>query len=244
MLSAAGVRAVKSHQTDVILRAPDAVFRIWHFREQIEIEAASVFQKLGQHLSVLWGKDDHVAQLAFLASSDELRHQKLCRAILNHSPVEIAPARSGLDIALGPRNLPLRERALYAAVAMGCVTETLSSALLLEMQRRASPGIIKDTVHSILKDEITHARIGWAELARAKRYGAIDWLNDYLNSMVAAAFASDIEPMLNPEGKNLDLSEFGILRRNDALTIMKKAVSEVIIPGLEAFGLKTNDLSP
>lgn len=223
--------------TEKWLNVPSAVFRTWHFREQIEVEAASVFYVLGQHLSVLWGADDPVTKLAFSAQQDELRHQKLCRAILEYATTPYGPVKDPSTSILGPLHLSTRERALYMAVAMGCVTETLSSALLLEMQRRAKVGIIKDTIHSILRDEINHARIGWAELSRAEQHHNIDWLNDHLTSMLSVAFASDIEPMLNQDSSDLDLSPFGILRRSEAIAIMKRAVTEVITPGLKRYGL-------
>lgn len=234
-MCAAGEQVAKWPVRNNLSHAPDAVFRIWRFREQIEVEAAGVFNSLGLHLSRLRGPLDPVTKLAFKARDDERHHQKLCQAILEKGSYRFAPVDDVPVIALGPHNLPLREQVLYAAVAMGCVTETLSSALLLEMQRRAEPGIIKDTVHTILRDEITHARIGWAELARAKAQGAVDWLNDYLSAMINTAIASDIEPMVATDPG--DLTAFGILSRKEALAIMNKAVEDVIKPGLKKYGL-------
>lgn len=226
------------NNSNITLLVPEAAFRIWHFRERIEIEAAFVFGKLAEHLSGIWGAEDHVATLALEAQQDELRHQQLCRAILNLSEQPYAlPSLPPAPIVLGPKHLNPRQRGLYAAVAMGCVTESLSTALLLQMHKRACDGIFKDTVHAILKDEVNHARIGWAELARAQRYENIDWLSKYIPAMIHAAIADDIVPMVQNHGDERDLSAYGILLREEAKAIMNDTIQNVIAPGLKLYGI-------
>lgn len=217
--------------------APEEVFRIWHYREKIEVEAAQVFFDLGKNMASLWGLHDPVAALAFQAQEDELRHQRLCRDILDHSEISFEHVRLQSDTILGIPGQSLEDRVLYAAVAMGCITETLSTALLMTMYKRAQPDIIKKTVHSILKDEVNHARIGWAELSRASARRDISWLSAHTETMLATALATDINPMVKTKNNDLDLSAYGILNHQEAQAIMKEAIEGTIIPGLEKYGL-------
>lgn len=235
--NAAGALVVAMNRDDVLLNAPEAVFRIWHFREKIEVEAASIFGYLGKYLSALCGDDYPLAILALKAQADELRHKQLCRAIVECSNKDYPLVPLTMNITLGPQDLSIEQRVLYTAVAMGCVTETLSTALLLQMHKRANAGIIKDTVHSILKDEVNHARIGWGEIARVHGTRDITWLNKHIPAMITTALASDIAPMLNEHGQEVDLSIYGILTRKEAKLIMQEAIESTIYPGLKKYGL-------
>ncbi|MBI1861729.1 MAG: ferritin-like domain-containing protein [Deltaproteobacteria bacterium] len=215
---------------DSLATAPDGVFTVWRRRERVEWEAAHLFEALGQTISRLRGKDDPVSSLSLRAASDERRHAALCQEILSHRSAhhtQHAPSGDGL---LGPTNLSLDKRVLYTAVAMGCVTETLSTALLLQIQRRAKSPLIKRVVHEILEDEILHGRIGWAELAHARLKGSVNWLAPHLADMIATAIQEEAKPF----SKGPDLSEWGILPRADALAIMRETVASVIEPGLRS----------
>jgi hypothetical protein len=105
------------------------------------------------------------------------------------------------------------------------------------MQNRAGSRIIKDTVHDILEDEISHSRIGWAYLAFESNHSEIAWVGNYIPAMIKEAMQSDIPSMVAPLKTTADLSTWGILPRNEALTIMKNTVDEVILPGLKVYGV-------
>jgi hypothetical protein len=234
----AGEPVVMSDPKSQLSEAPEAVFRLWHFREQIEVEAAQIFGFLAERIAALYSPNDPIAVLCLKAQEDELRHRALCRAILGYSNQYYPPVFSAPTVILGPQYLSNEDRILYTAVAIGCVTETLSTALLIEMRKRAEPGVVKNTIHSILTDEITHARIGWAEISRVvKRQKKITWLNEHIPHMIQAALASDIAPMIDATGEEVDLSTFGILTRREAKTIMQNAIQTILEPGLKNYGL-------
>lgn len=215
--------------------APDAVFDIWRNREGIEIEAAIIFKQLGHDLQELYGKDDLTALLSLKSSDDELRHAVRCQEILAHHEGHDYPALvPDFKIQFGPKYLTNKQRVLYMALGVCCITETLSTALLIEMHERAFSGIIRNTIHEILVDEVDHARIGWAELSRQARVSDISWLKEYLPTLVEEAFTSDIAPMLK---QNDDLSIWGILSPKDARPIMESTLEKVIYPGLKQFGI-------
>jgi hypothetical protein len=230
-----------------LAEAPDSVFRIWSLRQRIEIEAAGLFAQLGRDLTTLRGPDDEVKKMAEAASRDEYQHADLCQAILDegtHSYNTVV-TRANLNSAppnqatyLGPLDATLENRVLYTCVALGCVTETLSTALLTDMRDKAETGIIKDTVHKILVDEISHSRIGWAELARASEERNLSWLAQFIPDMIGEALNTDIGPMLSREEKHLDLSRWGILSPARAHDLMNDTVNTVIRPGLKHFGIK------
>lgn len=229
-----------------------AVAAIWWHREAIEHEAAALFEELAG-LFRQSGAPAELIALATQAAADEREHAVLCRAIISQTGVELPPRSRAASPPLGPASLSPRERAVYAAVAVSCVTETLSAALLLAMREQAEPMLIKETVHRILKDEVAHSRLGWALLAHeAERAGkaSLGWLAPHLPDMVAEAVATDVDPMSEAGlamGKaeatpRLDLSAYGILRRERVAEVVCEAIETVIVPGLESFGIDASAL--
>jgi len=213
-------------------RAHAAAF--WFQRERIEVEAASVFADLAEQL------EGSVSRASSDASSDELRHADMCRELVEglapgvHPPV----ARARRRILLAPHSLPPARRGLYGAVALGCVTESLSVALLMEIQGRATDGKVAETAHAILKDEIRHSRFGWGALARAHSGGDISWLVPHLPAMIAGALAEETEtssPSLAPSGS---LEGYGILSPARAREVCMSALTDIVVPGFAHFGLE------
>lgn len=237
-LAVVGEPAVAANDQN-LLQAPDAVFRIWRNRERIEYEAASVFQQLGQKLLVLYGQEDPISKLSFKAYEDEIRHANRCIEILSHSPVPLKAVNKNIVVSLGPKEWSVADQVLYASVAMGCITESLSAALLTNMHKKAGPGLIKEVVHEILVDEVSHGRIGWAELSRVAEGRDISWLSQHLPAMFSEAIASDVSPMLGLEKEDQDYSQWGILKPSFAKDIMIETMETVILPGLQHFGVNT-----
>ncbi len=216
---------------------PAPVLRVWQNREKIELEAAAVFSTLAKDLVEIRGENDPVAILARDASTDELRHAQLCRDILE---IKEKPRPLDFNVQLGPLHLTSQQRVIYACLAMSCITETLSTALLFEMQRKAQHKIIRKTVREILKDEINHSRIGWAELARSTGNQDLQWLKKYIPRMIQEALRSEIRPMLSfAEGKE-DYSEWGVLTPSKSKELMSDTISSVVLPGLKNFGIDIN----
>jgi hypothetical protein len=223
------------------VQIPDRVFQIWNHRKKIEFEAAHLFTNLGQGMRGVWGEHDPIAALCFKSAEDELRHVKRCQMILELGSKDLPPLQPELIPFLGPRELSPSNQILYTSVALGCVTETLSTALLLRMHQVAQDGIIKETIHEILEDEITHSRIGWAELARASQQRDVSWLKPYIKEMIHVAIRGDVQPMtaISPH-KNL--SSWGILPFMEAKTIMDATIQDVVLPGLGRYLSSLDDL--
>ena len=240
-LSAAGEQAAMTdHSTPEII--PQYVFRIWNHRHRIEIEAAHLFHHLGEEMGKVWGLQDPIVQLCFQSANDELRHAERCQQILDLSSKPIKKEIPDTHLVLGPQHHEIHDRVLYACVAMGCVTETLSTALLLRMRQCAQHSLIKEIIHEILEDEINHSRIGWAEIARYSQTKDPSWLSPSIEKMIQAALQTDIEPMINPQNQ-IDLSPWGILTAKESREITSETIKSVIIPGLRNYiplNLETN----
>jgi hypothetical protein len=240
-LLAAGALLVTKF-SDSLSDAPDAVFRVWRYRLRIEFEASALFDFLSEDLKRLYGPVDLGASFAKTAADDELRHAERCRQILAHAQAPLPELTPSAVDYLGPRAASLQDRVLYTSVAIGCVTETLSTALLVEMHKRADPGLIKNTIHEILTDEVNHGRVGWAELSRQSLQRDVSWLHSFISPMIQEALTSDVKPMLTPATTTFqDLSRWGILPRSEALAIMEDTIEQVILPGLQHYGISAKE---
>lgn len=205
--------------------------RVWLHRERIEREAAMLFTQLAEELDIVGYVA--LARRASQAADDERRHAGRCRALvlaLGGTPANDEPSRR---IELGPRELSRRDRMLYAAVAVGCVTESLSCSLLLALREAAQHAQVRATVDEVLADEIEHSRIGWSVLAAEAARRDVRWLRDYLPAMAAAAFDEDVRPMIGDD----ELAGLGVLPRGQVSTIVSETWTTVIGRGLERHGI-------
>jgi len=209
---------------------------VWRHREATERQAALLFARLAGDLRAL-GTDSALVGLARQAAEDERRHAVRCRAIVRRLGCDGEALAVRTVSSMGPPGLTPARRTLFAAVAISCVTETLSTALLLEMRGRARDDLVRRTVHEILRDEIDHARIGWAHLATESRRGDVGWLAAHLPGMLRAAIRGGMDGDDPPDAA--DLSPYGILPRRDVLTVLEDVATSVLFPGLERYGIDT-----
>ena len=216
----------------------DLVAQIWREREKTEREAASLFASLGEGMRAC-GLPENLVAMAEEASTDEIDHAGRCRDIIAECEFKgpLLDARSrGL---MGPRDLPLKQRVLYTSAAMGCVTETLSTALLLEMKKRMDAPIIEKTVRAILGDEVNHSRLGWTHLAYYTQSSEADFLGKYLPGMFEALLIAESEEATEQRPEHCEVYGLGVLPRLTVERVFKQTLEEVIIPGFEEFGVPT-----
>jgi len=227
------------------------VARVWGARERIERQAGDLFAGLAEDLEAT-GESGELVALARQASRDEGRHAARCRDLARHFAAPVPALAVAQPPRLGPPGLPRGQRALFTSVALSCVTETLSTALLFDLRRRAVDPMVRATVNEILRDEVDHARVGWRHLAAAARRSSVAWLSPHLPAMLRAAIgaaASSGPPAAAAEPRAADshsaapatvdplLAGYGVLPRADAVGIMRDAAVQVLFPGLERFGI-------
>lgn len=217
---------------DLSVNVESRAARVWRHRERIEREAAVLFVRLAEDLAKAGHLD--LANRATEAGADEQRHALRCCELVDALSSEPLPSEQCRDVILGPADLSARDRMLYAAVALGCVTESLSCALLLELREKATHPLVRATVEEILKDEIEHARIGWSVLAAEARERDVGWLARYLPAITAEAVAEDVDPMAGDD----ELAGLGVLPRARVDVLVNETWTSVIAPGLERYGVR------
>jgi hypothetical protein len=216
--------------------AKQAAARVWSFRTCAEREAALRFDRLANELAA-HGAHGEVVTMARKAARDEDRHVVLCATLAQKLGARsVPPAPRGCP-RTAPSGLGPREALLYEVIAMCCVTETLSAALLGEMHDRAEDPLVRRTTHLVLRDEIGHSRLGWAHLASEQANLPKTMLADYLPAMLAGTVNDEIFSTASDIAYDLD--GLGALSRTRRRTTFEQTMRTVVFPGLERFGIDT-----
>lgn len=208
--------------------------RVWLVRERTEHEAAALFAQLARDLASC-AAPDHLVALAARCGADELVHAQHCREIVGELDPTAAPLRHDASITLGPPGAGPPARALYASVALGCVTESLSTALLIALRPRASRAVVRRALDVILEDEVRHSRLGWAVLAHVASREDVRWLQRHVPAMLHAALDGELPPATG--GAPESLAAFGILDRDEVRRICEQTIESTITPGLARYGI-------
>jgi hypothetical protein len=216
------------------------VAETWTFRAHAERSATLRFERLARELRQS-GAPSVVIDLAETAVTDELRHAELCDAVAQAYSQEGSVHECDLaaPAPLGPPGLGEQDRLLFEVVAFCCFTETLNTAMLVETLKGVRETKIRATVQEILKDEVQHSRLGWAHLAAMRAQGKGDFLSETLPYMfktadVTAIFTED----LRREAPHLAF--YGELCQAQRVGIFHAAMRDVVFPGLEAQGVRTD----
>jgi hypothetical protein len=213
----------------------EQIGRVWRMREQTEHEAAMLFSHLASELAAV-GFSGSLRDMARRAARDETDHATLCREVVAAHAPHLPPLRPGPPAQLGPASLSRWQRALYQAVALSCITETLSVALLLAMRAGVSDPPVLAAVTRIVRDESRHSQVGWAVLDRAAGAGDVSWLAPHIGAMLRVAVESEQLPATGAS----DLDSVGILSSSRSHSVVAAVLREVILPGLEMYGIDTS----
>lgn len=222
---------------DVVLspEVREAAAQVWRIRERTEHEAAALFDRLSCDLAEAHAPYPFV-DLAMRCAKDEREHAVHCRGVVE----SIAPGLPALapdrSVRLGPLGMTASQRALYASVALGCVTESLSTALLIEMRSHAK-GIVRGALDVILRDEVRHSRLGWAHLAWASTRSDVRWLAGAVPVMLASALEGEKPATARSEADRARLAELGILSPDTIARIADETIRTTILPGLARHGV-------
>jgi hypothetical protein len=221
---------------DGTLRA--AIAEHWRRRARSELEVGRAFAAMAPLLQRR-GADVRVVELLQRGASDEERHSKLC--------IDLAETYAGKPIAspvLDDVPLPRfgvadddLELCLLVS-GMCCVNETIASAWLsASLDASTSPiAIAANRAH--LRDEVDHARLGWAHLAStAVSQSTRDALATHLPALLEANAPSwerpdDVLPAEGVEGH-------GHLGATASRTVIRDAIRDLVIPGFAHVGVDT-----
>ena len=214
---------------------------VWTYRLESELDAAERFRALAPTLQAL-GASPSLVEMAHEAACDELRHASLCRELIVHFGGALATEKPRVPASsFAPVGFQGRERVLYELVALSCITETLSTALLGELVARAGDPVCKQAMHSVLRDEVNHSRLGWAFLAEERGRGARDCVGRHVPEMLEAALGPRFFTFTAaPAAEQKELATLGSLERPERQRIVRETLESVIFPGLERFGIDTH----
>lgn len=144
--------------------------RIWAERARSELGAGSGFAQVLVGLYSV-GARSEVIRLAAEAATQEVAHAESCRALAElylgervemPRPKRVSmPQHRGSDDAL---------RAHLHVIGLSCVNETVAADFVARCLDASEVDVLHDASSRHLRDEIGHARVGWAHLGS----GAID----------------------------------------------------------------------
>jgi hypothetical protein len=205
----------------------------WAFRARVEREAARRFSRLASAIGTLDPTSPVVAMMAG-AAEDEIRHAALCAELSARYGVPAGADDPGDEIA--PRHLGRREAILYEVVAACCITETESVATVTSLLAEPSEPRVREVLHEIARDEVSHSRMGWAHLARQPPGGAA-----FLAIWIPIMLDGTVEPGLfgtaDDDPEDEELLRHGILPSARKREVFVGTLEAVVLPGLERFGV-------
>ncbi|MEL6181971.1 MAG: ferritin-like domain-containing protein [Myxococcota bacterium] len=212
----------------------------WWFRHHAELEAKERFEQLVQALTAA-GAVAPVVQMAHQAVQDEERHAERCRDVAVHyRPTDPFAGATPDASSVAPPEWSPQHSTLYETVALCCVAETINAALLTEVLSVATEPLIRSAVRAILRDEIQHARLGWAYLASLPH----EAFPQPLSTRLPALFEDSISEALiagKTPSAGFACHPHGFLSRSHRLAIFCQSLTTVIFPGLARYPI---DLQP
>lgn len=221
-------------------RLPDtirlAIGKHWMHRASAELGVACAFDAFVPRLRDV-GAADVVVALGVKAIEDERRHGELCVRLAERylgEAMDAPPPRYESLQSFGTGDEPT-EVALIA-LGMCCINESIASEWIRSCWQvaRARAAVAANKHH--LKDEIDHARLGWAHLASSALGPA---LRRRLRPWIAESIAVNVaewkrpDPFLPEEG----VPAHGHLSREENHAVIDAAVRDVVVPGLAHVGL-------
>ena len=163
---------------------------------------------------------------------DELRHARLCAAIVQALGGEARAALTGSDDVPRHDGVSPLESLLRNVLDVSCLGETIDVAVLEDRYRRARESTFRRVIAEILDDEINHSRLGWRLLQHLEpRIDAR--MRERLGAHLIPGFARLFERH-GGSGGNAAKSTAD----RDRLI---EVVNEVIVPRLEAFDLPARE---
>ena len=213
----------------------------WQQRAQAELKVARAFAELSAGLADT-GAVSEVIDLLALSIQNEREHAELCwRLACRYAGRQVRAPIMPDDIDF-PR-LPGARAALRPtlhAVGLCCVNESIATVWLEHCLSYASAPLARAATRLHLRDEVLHARVGWAHLA-----------SSVLTSVDRVEISRWLLPMLRANvdqwldratiGITLELPAHGLPPWADHAGVVLDVVRGVILPGFAHVGLDTSE---
>jgi hypothetical protein len=184
------------------------------------------------------GVDAGFQRAAADAVVDELRHARLCAAVVEALGGEARAPLPDLDEVPRHEDVDVLEALLRNVLAVSCLNETVAVALLENNRRLVTESTLRRVLTEILADEVGHSRLGWQMLSNlAPRID--DRMRARLGAYLVPAFAQLFERHYTGVGAPHPVAAevLGVEDRRESTSLFIDVVNEVILPRLEAFDL-------
>lgn len=179
------------------------------------------------------GVDAGFAAAAAEAVVDELRHARLCAAVVHTLGGEARATPVAFEELPRHDEVGPLEGLLRNVLSISCLQETAAVAGLENEHRLARESTLRRVIAEILDDEIRHSRLGWRMLQNlAPRID--DRMRARLGAYLVPAFAGLFDQHLNAQETAAPQSVASKVQ-------LVEVVNEVIVPRLEAFDLPARE---
>lgn len=186
------------------------------------------------------GAEPVVVQGASDAAADETRHRDLCALLAARFGDGDAKNHVPPRTRIGGAAPDPRDRLLWEMVSVCCLSETMNTALLTRCLEVAKDPQIHATIHELLKDEVRHARLGWAHLAAERAASRGGFLGEALPLMLEASVEPGfLEGTLRVPWTD-GLHDYGELPLAELKQIYCDTLDEVVFRGFDAMGIDTS----
>jgi hypothetical protein len=216
-----------------------ALTQLWWMQSATELRVATSFAIVHEALGAL-GAEPALVALAARAVDDEHRHRALC--------LELAARYAGRAVEPPPALPPQQpahalaasedERRALFVIGQCALNETFASAYLTTAHRGATSPLARAALHELLRDEVDHARLGWAyvsTLPAARRAAISDWL-------VPLTIANLREWRASAASHTEAYEAHGVPRAEAVRAALDEVVREVLVPGFAHAGLDVRGL--
>lgn len=154
---------------------------IWRHRASSELAAGSAFSQVVVELHAI-GAHLEVLALATQAAHEEIDHARNCNTLARIYLDEVLPMPVPQRAKMPPhRSATDALRATLHVVGMSCINETIACEFVSRCLDQSEALAVREACKRHLRDEIGHARVGWAHLASGvldahDRSHIADWL--------------------------------------------------------------------
>ena len=187
-----------------------------------------------------FGAETVVVQGAKDASDDEARHRDLCGRLATKWGDSGALEHVAPRTRVGRSDMDPRDRLLWEMVAVCCISETMNTSLMTRCLEVAKDEEIRTTLRELLRDEVRHARLGWAHLAAERAQGRGAFLGDLLPLMLEASVEPGfLEGILDAPWADA-MYDYGELPWAELVQIYRDTLNLVVFKGLDAMGIDTS----
>ncbi|MBI5517438.1 MAG: ferritin-like domain-containing protein [Deltaproteobacteria bacterium] len=207
----------------------------WAFRAAAEGAQRARFERLAERLHAV-GALPVITDGARRAAEDEARHAGVCARLAEGLGASAAESPPVHFVTLP--TLPAAARVLYEVVSVCCVTESLNAAVLTTTLEVASDRAVRAAVRALLRDEVGHARLGWAHLTREAQRVDVAFLGPLLPAMLAASVREEVFARVAvPPEEGAARDDYGRLTLALRGALVREALTAVVLPGLEGCGV-------